>query len=260
MTPPSGAHAISGEDQTDRPSVLGASLAELIGTFMLLFFGTGAILAAGGADEAAQKVVIALAFGLTILSAVYAFGHVSGAHLNPAVTLGLVASRRFPASAAPAYIVAQVVGAVLGVLAVAILFEPDVAGTATVPGEDSNAGRALLAEVLLGFILMLVIKATAVDDRAEGPSSGLTIGFVIVVGHLAFIPISGASFNPARTLGSAFVGGEFDAIWVYLIGPVVGAVLAALLYENVLSKVRPPDVDDPARTTPARDNSPDPSR
>jgi glycerol uptake facilitator-like aquaporin len=150
MTPPSGAHAISGEDQTDRPSILGASLAELIGTFMLLFFGAGAILAAGGADDAAQKVLIALAFGLAILAAVYAFGHVSGAHLNPAVTLGLVASKRFPASAAPFYIVAQVLGAVLGVLALDLVTEPDVAGTATVPGETISAGAALLTEFLLG--------------------------------------------------------------------------------------------------------------
>jgi MIP family channel proteins len=263
-TPRSGATSVANvggdgtDDRPDQPSVGGSALAELIGTFMLLFFGTAAIMAAPGAADAAQKLLIAFAFGLAILAAVYTFGHVSGAHLNPAVTLSLVASRRFPASAAPVYIVAQVVGAVLGVLAVAAVFDGDLGSTATVPGEGVSAGQALLIEVLLGFVLVLVVKATAVDDRAEGPSSGLAIGLTIVIGHLAFIPISGSSFNPARTLGSAIVGGEADAIWVYLIGPVIGGVIAALLYENVLRKVRPPDVDDPERRTAARDDSADP--
>jgi len=240
----------------DRASAGGAAVAELIGTFMLLFFGTGAIIAVEGGAEPAQKVAIAFAFGLAILAAVYAFGHVSGAHLNPAVTIGLVASRRFPASAAPVYILAQLAGAVLGVLAVAILTDVPIDTTATVPGEGISVGQALLCELLLGFVLMTVVKATAVDDRAEGPSSGLTIGMTIVIGHLAFIPISGASFNPTRSLGSAFVGTEFDSIWVYLVGPTVGAVVAALLYERVLRKVRPPDIDD--RRTSARDDSADP--
>lgn len=234
--------------ERDTPSVLGAAIAELIGTFMLLFFGVGAILAAGGADDAGQKLLIGLAFGLAILVAAYTFGHVSGAHLNPAVTIGLVASGRFPAFAAPAYIAAQVIGALLGVLAVDVLFaDGDIAGTVTAPGEGVSAGAAFLAEVILAFVLILVVKGTAVDDRAEGPSAGLAIGLVIAAGHLAMIPVSGASFNPARSIGSAVVGGEMGDLLIYLIAPVVGAVLGALLYERVLSTVRAPDVDDEPR-------------
>jgi MIP family channel proteins len=218
-------------------------VAELLGTFMLLFFGLGTIVAVEGAGEAAQIVAIALAFGFAILAAVYAFGHTSGAHLNPAVTLALVASGRFPRAAAPLYIGAQVLGAVLGALAIEILLG-GVDGTVTEPGPESNVGKALLAELILGFVLMLVIKATAVDDRAEGPSSGLAIGLTIAIGHLAMIPVSGASFNPARSLASAVVGTDFTHVLIYLVAPVVGAVAAALLYERVLIHVRVPDVDE----------------
>jgi MIP family channel proteins len=213
-----GAVKVRSDDRTRRDGTnevertrnrLGAALAELIGTFMLLFFGVASILAAGGAAEASQKLLIGLAFGLTILAAAYLFGHISGAHLNPAVTLALTASRRFPVSALGPYLVAQVVGAILGVLAVDLVFpDADIAATVTQPGDGVGWGAAFLAEIILGFVLMLVIKGTAVDDRAEGPSAGLAIGFTIVVGHLAMIPVSGASFNPARSIGSAVVGGE----------------------------------------------------
>lgn len=242
-----GATSVNGDGaiERDTPSVLGAAIAEAIGTFMLLFFGVGAILAAGGADDAGQKLLIGLAFGLVILAAAYTFGHVSGAHLNPAVTIGLVVSGRFPAAALPAYVVAQLVGAILGVLAVDLVFAGgDVAGTVTAPGEGVSAGGAFLAEVILGFVLILVVKGTAVDDRAEGPAAGLAIGLVIAAGHLAMIPVSGASFNPARSVGSAVVGGELGDLWIYLLAPVIGAVAGAILYERVLATVRAPDVDD----------------
>jgi len=242
-----GARSANGDGaiERDTPSLVGASIAEAVGTFLLLFFGVGAILAAGGAGDAAQKLAIGLAFGLAILAAAYTLGHVSGAHLNPAVTIGLVASGRFPAAALPAYVAAQLLGAILGVLAVdAVFADGDVAASVTQPGEGVGVGAAFLAEAILGFALMLVVKGTAVDDRAEGPAAGLAIGLVIAAGHLAMIPVSGASFNPARSVGSAVVGGELGDLWIYLLAPVLGAVAAALLYERVLSTVRPPDVDD----------------
>ncbi len=229
--------------RTERSSVGGAALAEALGTFILLFFGIGTILAVGGAGEADQKVAIALAFGLAILAAAYAFGHVSGAHLNPAVTIAQVVSGRLPAPAAVPYIVAQVVGALLGALAARLSFGESVALSATQPGAVGADG-AFLAEVILGFILMLVVKGTAVDDRSEGPAAGMAIGLTIAAGHLAMIPVSGASFNPARSIASAVVGGELGHLWIYLIAPVIGAVVAALLYENILRTTRPPDPDD----------------
>jgi MIP family channel proteins len=218
----------------------GAPLAEALGTFILLFFGVGTILAVGGAGAADQKIAIALAFGLSILAAAYAFGHVSGAHLNPAVTIAQVVSGRLPAPAAVPYIVAQVVGGLLGALAARIAFGESVALSATQPGAVGTGG-AFLAEVVLGFILMLVVKGTAVDDRSEGPAAGMAIGLTIAAGHLAMIPVSGASFNPARSIASAVVGGELSGLWIYLIAPVIGAVMAALVYENVLRTASPPD-------------------
>ena len=220
----------------------GAPVAEALGTFILLFFGVGTILAVGGAGAADQKIAIALAFGLSILAAAYAFGHVSGAHLNPAVTIAQVVSGRLPAPAAVPYIVAQVVGALLGALAARIAFGESVALSATQPGAVGTGG-AFLAEVVLGFILMLVVKGTAVDDRSEGPAAGMAIGLTIAAGHLAMIPVSGASFNPARSIASAVVGGELSGLWIYLIAPVIGAVAAALLYENLLRTTRSPEED-----------------
>jgi MIP family channel proteins len=233
-------------EATDRPSLAGAALAELLGTFMLLFFGVGAVSAVvnfQGTTDVAGLVGIALGFGLAILAAIYAFGHVSGAHLNPAVTLSFLATRKTPATAAAVYIVAQLVGAVLGVLAVQAVFEAATEGV-TRPGTGVGTGQALLGEFILGFVLVLVVHGTAVDDRSEGPSAGLAIGLVIAAGHLALVPVTGASFNPARSFGSAIVAGDFGDLWIYVVGPVAGALVAALLYERLLRHARPPEVDD----------------
>ncbi len=221
-------------------SVLGAALAEGLGTFVLLFFGVGAVLAVGGAGGPAEKAVIALAFGFAILAGVYCFGHVSGAHLNPAVTIAQAASGRFAWSAVGPYVVAQLLGAVLGVLVVDAVSPGPVALSVTHPGTGVGVGQALLAEAVLTFVLMLVIKGTAVDDRAEGGTSGVAIGLTIAAGHLAMIPVSGASFNPARSFGSALVAGNFHDVWIYVVGPVAGAVAAALVYERVLRRTVAP--------------------
>lgn len=224
-----------------RQSVTGAALAEALGTFLLLFFGVGAVLAVDGAGGAAEKAVIGLAFGFAILAGVYTFGHVSGAHLNPAVTIAQAVSGRTPWNAVGPYVLGQLVGAALGALAVAAVSPNDVAISVTHPGTDVGVGQALIAEAILTFALMLVVKGTAVDDRSEGPASGMAIGLTIAAGHLAMIPVSGASFNPARSFGSALVAGDFHDIWIYVLAPIAGAVLAGLLYENVLRRVAEPE-------------------
>lgn len=239
--------ATEGDDaetqEHQRESVVGSALAELLGTFLLLFFGVGAILAVDGAPEAAEKAVIAMAFGFAILAGAYTFGHVSGAYLNPAVTIAQAVSGRFPWKAVGPYVLAQLLGAVLGVLAIDAVSSNDVALSVTRPGTGVAAGQAFLAEAILAFALMLVVKGTAVDNRAEGPAAGMAIGLTIVAGHLAMIPISGASFNPARSFGSALIAGNFDSFWIYVLAPVVGAVTAALVYERVLHRVREPEAD-----------------
>lgn len=224
-----------------QPSLAGAALAEGLGTFMLIFFGVGAVLALGGAGGAAEKAAIALAFGFAIVAGVYAFGHLSGAHLNPAVTVAQAVSGRTAWRHVGPYVVAQLAGAALGALAAEAVSPNDVALAVTHPGTGVGAGQALLAEALLAFLLMLVIKATAVDDRAEGPAAGLAIGLTIAAGHLAMIPVSGASFNPARSFGAALVGGNLHDFWIYVVGPIAGSVAAALLYERVLVGVAVPE-------------------
>lgn len=226
-----------------RPSLAGAALAEGLGTSMLLFFGVGAVLAVDGAGGAPEKVAIALAFGFAIVAGVYAFGHLSGAHLNPAVTIAQAASGRTAWKHVGPYVLAQLAGAALGVLAVDAVSPNDVAIAVTHAGEGVGAGQALVAEAILTFFLMLVIKATAVDDRAEGPAAGLAIGLTIAVGHLAMIPVSGASFNPARSFGAALVAGDFSDFWIYVLAPIAGAVVAAVVYERVLVGVAEPEGD-----------------
>lgn len=206
--------------------------AEALGTFFLVFVGTGAILADEVTDGAVGAVGIALAFGLTVMAMIYATGHVSGAHLNPAVTLGFWATRRFPGRTVPVYVVAQLLGAVAASALLAVLrVASDLQGSlgATVPAVP--LGPALVVELVLSFALMFVIMAVATDARAPRGFAGAAIGSVVVFAALMGGPLSGASMNPARSLGPALVEGLWTEQWIYVVGPVTGAVLAALGYE-----------------------------
>jgi MIP family channel proteins len=225
-----------------------AVLGEVVGTFLLMFVGTGAIVAfterAGEGEP--DLLAIALAWGFAVLAVVYAFGHVSGAHVNPAVTFGLALTGKFPWSAVPLYVVAQLAGAVLASLSIWALFgdaarEAPLLLGATAPGDTYTAATVLLAEVLITFILLIVVMATATDERAESPAVGLGVGLTIAAGILVAGPISGASFNPARSLAPMAVAGEFPAWLAYVAGPLAGAALGALLYEFLLRPGEPPE-------------------
>lgn len=225
----------------------GAVVAELIGTFLLVFVGAGTVVAVNLAapDAAANVTAISIAFGLAVMIAVYAFGHVSGAHINPTVTVALAAVRRFPWRAVPAYLVAQLAGAVLASLAIWAMFgsegraDPQLLGT-TAPG-DRGAGVAFLAEVILGFLLVVVVLATAVDNRAIAAGAGLAIGFTIAAGVYVTLTVSGGSFNAARSLGPMIVAGQFPGWWVYLIAPTLGGVLGAFCYDYLTRSGAPPE-------------------
>ena len=202
--------------------------AELVGTFALVFVGCGAIMvdAEGGA---LGQVGIALAFGLVIAVMVYAVGPISGGHFNPAVTLALWLVRELPGRRLPGYWLAQVAGA----LAAAVLLRAtlgDVAGLgATRP--SGSAGEAFVWELVLTFLLLFVIAAVATGNRPEAPvTAAIAIGGTIAMASLAGGPVSGASLNPARSLGPALVSSELDALWIYLTAPFVGAVLGAFAY------------------------------
>lgn len=210
--------------------VINKYLAELMGTLILVGLGTMGILGVGGAGGAAEIVVIAFAFGLALLAGIWAVGHVSGAHFNPAVTLAMLLDRRITFGDAIGYWVAQFAGATVGSLMVLGMSgdRADVAATATTYEELS---AAIVVEIALTAVFVWVIMATTQFTRARGNHAPAAIALTLVGVHLAGIPFSGASVNPARSFGPAAVGGVVGSeLLVYMWAPVVGAIVAFALY------------------------------
>ena len=209
-------------------TLAGRLAAEALGAFALVFFGAGAIMvdAEGGG---LGQLGIAVAFGLAITTMIYALGHVSGAHFNPAVSFGFALTRHLPWSRVAGYWVAQVAGAVAAALLLRASLG-DVANVgATLPSGSDR--QAFLWEVVLTFFLMLVIMAVATDTRAVGEAAALAVGGTVGLCALVGGPVSGASMNPARSLGPALVSGELESLWIYLLAPLVGAALGAVAYQ-----------------------------
>lgn len=219
--------------------MLRRALAEAIGTFTLVFIGVGAAAVDAWSGGAVGHVGISLAFALVVLGVIYAIGHLSGAHINPAVTLAFWASRRFPGREVPGYVVAQCAGAVAAAGLLGWLLGDAVAAGATVPA--LTVGRALLVEGVLSFVLMFIIMAVATDERVAGGWAGLVVGFTVGFDALMGGPLTGASMNPARSLGPALAGGVWAHHWIYWVAPAVGAVLGASCYE-LLRPVEAPRV------------------
>jgi aquaporin NIP len=202
--------------------------AEVLGTFALVFFGAGAVMVAAE-HGSFDQLGIALAFGLAITTMVYALGHISGAHLNPAVSFAFALSRHFPWRLVGAYWIAQCAGATAAALLLRASLG-DVANVgATLP--SGSDGQSFLWEVALSFFLMLVIMAVATDTRAVGEAAAIAIGGTVGLCALVGGPVSGASMNPARSLGPALAAGELTALWIYLLAPLLGAALGALAYQ-----------------------------
>jgi MIP family channel proteins len=200
-----------------------AYAAEFIGAFALVFAGCGAI-AIGKLPDTG----VALAFGLVIAVMIYALGHVSGAHFNPAVSVGFAIGRHFPWTRVLTYAAFQIAGAVTGTLALrAILGQGAELGVTAPTGTDL---QSFAMEGILTFFLMLVITAVATDCRAVGEAAAVAIGGAVALGALVGGPVSGASMNPARSLGPALVSGDLSHIWVYLAGPLLGSIVAAIVY------------------------------
>jgi len=218
------------------------ALAESLGTFWLVLGGCGsAVLAAAFPQVGIGLLGVALAFGLTVLTMAYAIGHISGCHLNPAVSVGLAAGKRFPASELPAYIVAQVIGAIAaaGVLYVIASgkagFELSAGFASNGYGAHSPGGysleAALLAEVVLTFMFLMIILG-ATDRRAPQGFAPIAIGLGLTLIHLVGIPVTNLSVNPARSTGPAiFVGGwALKQLWLFWVAPIVGGLLAGVAY------------------------------
>jgi MIP family channel proteins len=222
-----------------RPDLARRALAEGLATFALVFAGCGAIVANSVYDGALGTVGIGLVFGLIIMVMVYATGHLSGAHINPAVTLAFTLTRHFPGREAAVYIVAQVTGAVVGALVLLAVWpdRPAELG-ATLP--SIGVGGALVYELILTAALMFVIMAVATDARAVGAAAAIAIGAAVGLDAIFGGPVTGASMNPARSFGPALVSGAWTDFWVYVAGPLTGAGLGALAYQLVRGSATTP--------------------
>jgi MIP family channel proteins len=217
---------------SDRPDLARRAAAEGLGAFALVFAGCGAIVTNTVHAGTLGTVGVALVFGLVIMAMVYATGHLSGAHLNPAVTLAFTLTRHFPRHEALAYIAAQLIGAIVGAALLLAVWpsQPADLGT-TLPSVGS--GSALVYEAALTALLMFTIMAVATDTRAVGAGAAIAIGGAVGLDALFGGPITGASMNPARSLGPALVSGELRDLWIYLVAPIAGATLGALAYQFV---------------------------
>ncbi len=204
--------------------------AEAVGTFGLVFAGTGAIVI-DSETGALGHVGVAITFGLIIMTMIYATGHISGAQFNPAVTLAFAVSRHLPWALVPRYWGAQLGGGILASLLLRGLFG-DVAnlGTTLPLGSDR---QSFLLEAVLTFLLMFVIVSVATDTRAVGQAAAIAIGGTIGLEAMFAGPISGASMNPARSLAPAIVSWTWESHWLYVAGPMAGAVLGALVYQFI---------------------------
>jgi MIP family channel proteins len=209
--------------------------AEALGTGVLVFIGCGSVLSDKMGSGAAGLVGISMAFGIAVAMMIFAVGPISGAHINPAVTVALAATNHFPRKQVLPYIGAQAAGAILASLLHNVVFTPAVASAAAYGSTSPtvSVASALGIEAVLTFILMFVIMAFATDSRAPGTMAAVAIGAVVVADIIVGGPATGASMNPARSLGPAlFAGGAaLSHYWLYVVGPIVGAVLAAFTYE-----------------------------
>ena len=210
-----------------RTQIFKQAAAEFVGTFCLVFAGTGAIVIDGVSHGAIGHAGVALTFGLVVMAMIYTVGDVSGAHLNPAVTLGFAAARRLEAGKILPYLAGQLLGALAASGLLRALFPDDAMLGATIPAGAPM--QSLILETVLTAILMLVILSVSTGAKEKGITAGIAVGAVIALEAMFAGPICGASMNPARSLAPALVSGHLASVWIYIAGPVCGALLAVPL-------------------------------
>ena len=228
-------------DTTSSPAIASRLGAEVLGTFWLVLGGCGTVVFAGGVNDGADRVAVAFAFGLTVLTGAYALGRISGAHFNPAVTVGLAAGRRFDWKDVPAYVIAQVAGATLAGAVILIIAKGRSGFSASGHMATNSYGdggyslwAVLIAEaVMTAMFLYVILGATA--RRATPAFAGLTIGLCLTLIHLIMIPVDGTSVNPARSLGVAWFGGShaLGQVWLFIVAPLIGAVVAGVSHAMI---------------------------
>ena len=204
-------------------------IAELLGTFALIFCGTGAIIIDQQTNGQVGHIGVAITFGLIVTAMIYAFGDKSGAHFNPAVTIAFSLANLFPKREIFPYIISQIIGAFLASTILKLLFPENLSLGSTIPA-GSNF-QSFILEIVLTFILMLTILFTSQGSKETGTMAGLAIGGVVLLEAMFAGPICGASMNPVRSLSPAIVSGNFATLWIYLTAPVLGAGLATLAWK-----------------------------
>jgi aquaporin Z len=207
--------------------------AEAIGTFALVFAGTGAIVINTATTGGVSHVGIALTFGLIVMAMIYAVGDISGAHLNPAVTLGFVAAGRFEARRAASYIAAQIAGAFAASALLLAMFPKSPTLGETLP--SGSVVQSFIFEIVLTFLLMLVILRVSTGPKEKGITAAIAVGGVVALEALFAGPICGASMNPARSLAPAILSRHTTALWAYLVAPTLGALLAVAAERALLA-------------------------
>ncbi|KAL1512596.1 hypothetical protein ABEB36_002162 [Hypothenemus hampei] len=216
-----------------------ALLAEFLGNFLLNFFGCGSVVVMSFSEPNKPNfLLVSFTFGLVVFVCVQALGHVSGAHLNPAVTAGMLSVGNIKAVKAILYIIVQCLGALAGSATLKALLPEDWHNTGlgmTMLNGKINALQGFGFEFFLGFVLVLVVSGVCDPNRPEAKAAGpLAIGLAVALGHMGAINFTGSSMNPARTFGSAVIAGIWDNHWVYWVGPIAGGIVAALIYHHAL--------------------------
>ncbi|MDP4260134.1 MAG: aquaporin [Bacteroidota bacterium] len=210
------------------------SVSELLGTFALVFCGTGAVIIDKETGGGVSHVGVAITFGLIVMAMIYALGEISGAHINPAVSIAFALSGRLPGRALPYYITSQVAGALVASIVLKMLFPAnDLLGTTLPAGSDL---QSFVLEFILTYFLMLVIMHVSTGPKEQGLFAGIAVGSVILLEAMFAGPICGASMNPARSLAPALVSGHFESLWLYLVAPVGGAALAIPTWKYLTDK------------------------
>ncbi len=229
-----------GLEELRSPSSIRAYIAEFLGTMIFVLIGTSAVIVTGTAEfpVAARVPIVALAHGLGIAIMVYMTAKISGGHINPAVTFAMIVTQRMKPAKGFIYIVAQVVGGIAATGLLYLALENDFGnltnfGAHSISEGVAGEGGALLVELVITAVLVMVILAVAVARDNYGIMAPLVIGLTVMAIHLAAIPLTGASANPARTFGPALISNAFDSFWIYIIGPAIGAALGGLLYQFV---------------------------
>ncbi|KAJ8557200.1 hypothetical protein K7X08_002825 [Anisodus acutangulus] len=213
------------------PGFLKKVIAEIIATFLLVFVTCGAAAISTSDEHKVSRLGASVAGGLIVTVMIYAVGHISGAHINPAVTFAFAAVRHFPWRQVPLYAAAQLTGAISAAFTLRVLLHPiKHVGTTTPLGSDI---QALIMEIVVTFSMMFITSAVATDTKAIGELAGIAVGSAVCITSILAGPVSGGSMNPARTIGPAIASNDYRAIWVYIIGPVCGTLLGAWSYNFI---------------------------